>query len=68
MLGTLKFHGEGGDSAQNALGDTAGGNIWDNFDGRNGADSKLKESRAGNNIMHYTLPEMIEASKEGGLP
>ena len=33
-LGTLKFHGEGGDSAQNAVGDTAAGNIWDNFDGK----------------------------------
>ena len=31
-LGTLVFHGEGGDSAQNAVGDTAAGNIWDNFD------------------------------------
>ena len=60
MFGTLKFSGEGGDSAQNALGDTAAGNIWDNFDTRNGADSKLKESRAGNNIMHYTLPEYVE--------
>ena len=59
VLGTLKFSGEGGDSAQNALGDTAAGNIWDNFDTRNGADSKLKESRAGNNIMHYTAPEFF---------
>ena len=59
-MGTLKFHGEGGDSAQNATGDTAAGNIWDNFDGRNGKSSKLKESRAGDNIMHYTLPSMVE--------
>ena len=59
-MGTLKFHGEGGDSAQNAAGDTAAGNIWDNFDTRNGKSSKLKESRAGDNIMHYTLPSMVE--------
>ena len=59
-MGTLKFHGEGGDSAQNAVGDTAAGNIWDNFDTRNGADSKLKESNATNNMMHYTLPSMVD--------
>jgi outer membrane protein OmpU len=57
-FGTLKFHGEGGDSAQNAAGDTAAGNIWDNFDTKNG--TKLKESRAGDNIMHYTLPSMVD--------
>ena len=57
-FGTLKFHGEGGDSAQNAAGDTAAGNIWDNFDKKNG--TKLKESRAGDNIMHYTLPSMVD--------
>jgi len=57
-MGTLKFHGEGGDSAQNAVGDTAAGNIWDNFDGMGG--TKLVESRAGDNIFHYTLPEMVD--------
>jgi len=57
-MGTLVFHGEGGDSAQNALGDTAAGNIWDNFDKKNG--TKLKESNATNNMMHYTLPEMVD--------
>lgn len=57
-MGTLVFHGEGGDSAQNAVGDTAAGNIWDNFDGKGG--TKLVESRAGDNIIHYTLPEMVD--------
>jgi outer membrane protein OmpU len=57
-MGTLVFHGEGGDSAQNALGDTAAGNIWDNFDTKNG--TKLKESNATNNMIHYTLPEMVD--------
>ena len=59
-LGTLKFHGEGGDSAQNAVGDTAAGNIWDNFDGKNGATATLSESGAGYNMMHYTLPSMVD--------
>jgi outer membrane protein OmpU len=57
-MGTLKFHGEGGDSAQNAVGDTAAGNIWDNFDTKNG--TSLKESNATNNMMHYTLPSMVD--------
>jgi len=63
-LGTLKFHGEGGDSAQNAVGDTAAGNIWDNFDGAAGrsgtALSALSESEAGDNIIHYTLPTLVD--------
>jgi len=57
-MGTLKFHGEGGDSAQNAVGDTAAGNIWDNFDTKNG--TTLKESNATTNMMHYTLPSMVD--------
>jgi outer membrane protein OmpU len=56
-LGTLVFHGEGGDSAQNAVGDTAGGNIWDNFDSSGTA---LKESGMSTNSMHYTLPSIID--------
>ena len=59
-LGTLVFHGEGGDSAQNAVGDTAAGNIWDNFDTRVTGAATLSESQAGNNIMHYTLPSMVD--------
>ena len=58
-LGTLVFHGEGGDSAQNAVGDTAAGNIWDLFDARNGASSKLKESNGGTNFT-YTLPALMD--------
>ena len=57
-LGTFKFHGEGGDSAQNAVGDTAAGNIWDNFDGKGG--TTLREARSGDNMMHYTLPSMVD--------
>jgi outer membrane protein OmpU len=59
-FGTLTFHGEGGDSAQNAVGDTAAGNIWDNFDAKHTAPAKLSESRAGDNMMHYTLPSMVD--------
>ena len=58
-MGTFKFQGEGGDSAQNAVGDTAAGNIWDLWDGRDGANSKLKESNGGTNFT-YTLPSMVD--------
>jgi len=56
-LGSFKFQGEGGDSAQNAVGDTAAGNIWDNFDS---AATVLKESGAGDNTMLYTLPTLVD--------
>jgi len=59
-MGTIKFHGEGGDSAQNAVGDTAAGNIWDNFDARVTGAATLSESAAGDNIIHYTLPAMVD--------
>ena len=60
-LGTLVFNGEGGDSAQNAVGDTAAGNIWDTFDGTNrgGGTSEIKESNGGTNFT-YTLPSMVD--------
>jgi outer membrane protein OmpU len=58
-LGTLTYNGEGGDSAQNAVGDTAAGNIWDNFDGKNGATATLSESNSGTNF-NYTLPAMVD--------
>ena len=59
-LGTLKFSGEGGDSAQNAVGDTAAGNIWDNFDKRVTGAAKLAESGATTNMIHYTLPTLVD--------
>ena len=58
-MGSLTYYGEGGDSAQNAVGDTAAGNIWDLFDKRNGSSSKLKESNGGTNFT-YTLPSMMD--------
>ena len=63
-MGTLKFHGEGGDSAQNAVGDTAAGNIWDNFDGKNGATATLSESNSGTNF-NYTLPSLVDGLAVG---
>ena len=59
-MGTLKFSGEGADSAANAVGDTAAGNIWDLWDGRNGANSAMKESNASDNMFNYTLPSMVD--------
>ena len=57
-LGTIKFSGEGGSSAHAAINTTAAGDIWDNFDGKGG--TKLRESRSGNNIVHYTLPSLVD--------
>jgi outer membrane protein OmpU len=59
-LGTLVFHGEGGDSAQNAVGDTAAGNIWDNFDTRVTGAATLSESGMSTNSFHYTLPTLMD--------
>jgi outer membrane protein OmpU len=59
-IGTIVFHGEGGDSAQNAVGDTAAGNIWDNFDGQQTGAAKLAESDATTNMIHYTLPAIVD--------
>ena len=59
-LGTLVFHGEGGDSAQNAVGDTAAGNIWDNFDARTTGNATLSESNATTDMIHYTLPNFVD--------
>ena len=60
-FGKLVYHGEGGDSAQAAVGDTAAGNIWDLFDGTNrgGTSSEIKESNGGTNFT-YTLPSMVD--------
>jgi len=62
-MGTLKFSGEGGSSAQAAINTTAAGDIWDLFDGRGGKPSKMKESRGANNMFHYTLPTMVDGLK-----
>ena len=59
--GKLTYFGEGGDSAQAAVGDTAAGNIWDTFDGANrgGGTSEMSDSGGGTNFT-YTLPSMVD--------
>ena len=59
-MGTLVFAGEGGASAQSAINTTAAGDVWDLFDGRAGANSKMKESSTSNNMFTYTLPSMVD--------
>ena len=57
-LGTLKFSGEGGDSAQSALDTTAAGDIWDTFDGTTG--TSVFTSTTANNSLLYTLPSIVD--------
>ena len=61
-MGTFVFSGHGGSSAQSALDTTAAGDIFDNFDGTAGiaTTSTLRSSKAGNNIMKYTLPTVLD--------
>ena len=61
-MGTFMLAGHGGSSAQSALDTTAAGDIWDNFDGVGGvaAGADLDSSKAGNNIMKYTLPTLAD--------
>jgi len=56
-MGTLKFSGEGGSSAQSAIDTTAAGDMWDNF--MSSADN-VDSSASGDNSMHYTLPEVMD--------
>ena len=71
-LGTLKFSGNGGDSAVEALDATAAGDIWDIFD-KQVVESAAKPENAttagnaamlsapgGNNTMLYTLPSLVD--------
>ena len=61
-MGTFAFAGHGGSSAQSALDTTAAGDIFDNFDGTAGVatTSTFRSSKAGNNIMKYTLPAVVD--------
>jgi outer membrane protein OmpU len=56
-LGTLVFHGHGGDSAQGAVDGTAAGNLWDAGTGISG---NVAAAAGGNNMMHYTLPSIVD--------
>jgi len=61
-LGSFSISGHGGSSAQSALDTTAAGDMWDNFDGVGSilAAEKFNSSKAGDNIMKYTLPTVME--------
>ena len=55
-LGTLKFSGEGGSSAQSAIDTTAAGDLWNN--GSNVTAPRAAEG--GNNSLYYTLPSIMD--------
>ena len=58
-LGTLKFHGEGGSSAQAAIDTTAAGDIWDSGFGVSTANDP-KTSKGSDNMLSYTLPTIMD--------
>ena len=55
-MGTLKFSGHGGSSAQSAMDGTAAGDIWNNTLGITG----ISAAAAGNDSLYYTLPEVMD--------
>ena len=57
-LGTLVFHGEGGDSAQTAVDGTAAGDIWDAYDDAGALTPGA--SATSTDMMVYTLPTIID--------
>ena len=61
-LGSFSLSGHGGSSAASALDTTAAGDIFDNFDATASiaATEVFNGSKAGNNIMKYTLPSMVD--------
>ena len=62
-MGTLKFSGEGGNSATTAMDASAAGNIWDTFDGTRGTIVTAvaqSDSGPGDNSFLYTLPAMMD--------
>ena len=68
-LGSLKFMGEGGSTAANAIDGSAAGDIWDKFDGLTNASGQTGNglattdsvtATAGNNAFIYTSPELME--------
>jgi len=61
-MGSFSLSGHGGSSAASALDTTAAGDIFDNFDATAGiaATEVFNGSKAGNNIMKYTLPSVVD--------
>jgi outer membrane protein OmpU len=68
-MGSLKFMGEGGSTAANAIDGSAAGDIWDKFDGLTNAmvlgshgqaTGDSNTATAGDNAFIYTSPELME--------
>ena len=55
-LGSFKFSGEGGSSAQGAMDAGAAGDLWNNGTGV----AEITGAAAGNNSMYYTAPAMVD--------
>ena len=55
-LGSLKFSGEGGSSAQSSIDTTAAGDLWNNGSGF----TAPMAAEAGDNSLFYTLPSMVD--------
>ena len=55
-LGSFKFSGEGGSSAQGAMDAGAAGDLWNNGTGV----AEIAGAAAGNNSMFYTLPSIVD--------
>ena len=55
-MGTLKFSGHGGSSAQSAMDGTAAGDIWNQTLGITG----ISAGASGNDSLYYTLPEVMD--------
>ena len=56
-LGTLTFHGEGGDAAVNAMDGSAAGGMWDNFQA---AADEPKAGKSSNDMLSYALPTILD--------
>ena len=56
-LGTLTFHGEGGDAAVNAMDGSAAGGMWDNFQAT--ADEP-KAGKSSDDMLSYALPTFLD--------
>ena len=55
-MGSLKFSGEGGSSANSAIDTTAAGDLWNNGSGISGPIAP----NSGNNSLFYTLPSIMD--------
>ena len=56
-LGTLRFSGHGGSSAQGAMDTTAAGDLWNNTLGLTGGPAA---AASGDNSLFYTLPALVD--------